>query len=230
MSAGIVSYKLCDRGFDCEHCPLDAALRGETLAAPGALPSDSPRVAALYFPDDRRYGVGHTWVREGEAGRTLQVGLDAFAVALIGSAGRIEPRVSCGSDADAVAEGAPLCDLDLGVGRLAVLSPVGGALRRWNHALLSDATLLVSAPYGDGWIVELAPSGPGSPPRLHSADAALERARLDLRRFRRRAALFLFDQNDAVGPTLQDGGEVLTDLRYILGPARFIELIGDLIR
>ena len=25
MSAGLISYKLCDRGFDCENCPLDAA-------------------------------------------------------------------------------------------------------------------------------------------------------------------------------------------------------------
>lgn len=36
MRAGVVTYKLCDRDFDCEHCPLDAALRNEPLpTAPG---------------------------------------------------------------------------------------------------------------------------------------------------------------------------------------------------
>jgi hypothetical protein len=27
MLAGVVDYKLCDRQYDCEHCPLDSALR-----------------------------------------------------------------------------------------------------------------------------------------------------------------------------------------------------------
>lgn len=26
MDAGVVNYKLCDRGYDCERCPLDLAL------------------------------------------------------------------------------------------------------------------------------------------------------------------------------------------------------------
>jgi hypothetical protein len=30
MQAGVVGYKLCDREFDCDRCPFDAALRGET--------------------------------------------------------------------------------------------------------------------------------------------------------------------------------------------------------
>jgi hypothetical protein len=28
MDAGVVNYKLCDRGFDCDRCPLDQALHG----------------------------------------------------------------------------------------------------------------------------------------------------------------------------------------------------------
>ena len=35
MSAGLVSYKLCDRDFDCGNCPLDAALRGNAAAPVG---------------------------------------------------------------------------------------------------------------------------------------------------------------------------------------------------
>lgn len=31
MQAGVVGYKLCDRGFDCDLCPFDAALRGQAL-------------------------------------------------------------------------------------------------------------------------------------------------------------------------------------------------------
>jgi len=28
MEARVISFWLCNRDFDCEHCPLDAALRG----------------------------------------------------------------------------------------------------------------------------------------------------------------------------------------------------------
>lgn len=31
MQAGVVGYKLCDREFDCDLCPFDAALRGRAL-------------------------------------------------------------------------------------------------------------------------------------------------------------------------------------------------------
>jgi hypothetical protein len=28
MLSGVLNYRLCDRDLDCEHCPLDRALRG----------------------------------------------------------------------------------------------------------------------------------------------------------------------------------------------------------
>ena len=28
MSAGVINYRLCDREYECESCPLDTAIRG----------------------------------------------------------------------------------------------------------------------------------------------------------------------------------------------------------
>lgn len=28
MTAGVINYRLCDREFECESCPFDAAIRG----------------------------------------------------------------------------------------------------------------------------------------------------------------------------------------------------------
>ena len=39
MSAGLLRYRLCDREYDCEHCPLDAALRGAPAPPHAAPPS-----------------------------------------------------------------------------------------------------------------------------------------------------------------------------------------------
>lgn len=37
MSAGLVAYKLCDRGFECESCPFDQAMRGALPPGPARL-------------------------------------------------------------------------------------------------------------------------------------------------------------------------------------------------
>jgi hypothetical protein len=77
MSAGLVRYKLCDRDFDCERCPLDAALRGDAEwreAEPTR--ADEPR-RGLAFPDDRRYSDGHLWAFD--RGGIARAGVDALA-------------------------------------------------------------------------------------------------------------------------------------------------------
>ena len=62
-----------------------------------------------------------------------------------------------------------------------------------------------------------------------SAKAAREQARLDLRRFRRRAAFQLLAAAEQIGPTLCDGGEALTDLRQMLGGACYLEILRELV-
>ncbi len=37
MSAGLVAWKLCDRGFECESCPFDQAMRGALPPGPARL-------------------------------------------------------------------------------------------------------------------------------------------------------------------------------------------------
>lgn len=102
VNAGVLNYKLCDRGFDCEHCPLDAALRdhgggcdedesGLTLSmvefpawddlAPELQPLLAP-FRTLSLCDTARYSSRHVWVRQLPSGM-LRLGLDAFAVALL---------------------------------------------------------------------------------------------------------------------------------------------------
>lgn len=43
MSAGLVSFKLCDREGECEGCPFDRAMRGLPSGAPRARRSPSQR-------------------------------------------------------------------------------------------------------------------------------------------------------------------------------------------
>jgi glycine cleavage system H protein len=220
MSAGLVRYKLCDREFDCERCPLDAALRGGPDSR-GA-PSSEAACFVPVFPEDRRYAPGHLWVAEGKAG--ARVGLDSLAVALLGTPG----RVSWAASGRALAAGAAAATLEMPYGAVPLGLPVSGRALRHNAAVEARPGLLPDDPYGAGWLLEVEGAGPGGV-ELVDAVRAREEAGLDLRHFRRAAALRLLTDADAVGPTMADGGQALTDLRRILGARRYLGLVRELV-
>jgi hypothetical protein len=45
MTAGVLTYKLCNRRFDCEHCLLHQALSADDLAAEPLGPARNPALA-----------------------------------------------------------------------------------------------------------------------------------------------------------------------------------------
>ena len=224
MSAGLLTYKLCDRDFDCERCPLDAGLRGGAPASPQHTALLAPGRDARVFPEDRLYANGHTWVQavgsrdEG----LLKFGLDAFAVAIIGRCREVRWRVSDRP----LARGETLCEIDLGLGTLTAGAPVRCTVLDGNPTLQREPSQLVTAPYGDGWIAQLA-AEPSELDGLLTAERAREKARLDLQRFRRRVALQLLADPEA--RSLPDGGEMLVDLRQMLGGPKYLELLRELI-
>jgi glycine cleavage system H protein len=229
MTAGLVSYKLCDWDFDCRRCPLDAALRGGAPAPiqESLLPGTIRRGEG--FPGDRRYAASHTWVASGlgPGDPLLRVGLDGFAAAVL-------PRplgVSWSASPRELGRGDVVCEIELAGGIFPVGAPVGGRLERGNPALREQPGLIVESPYHDGWLVELAPSGADAALEgLLDAEQARERTALDLRRFRRRIALHLLADAVPGGPCMADGGEVLTSLPEILGGSRYLETLREILR
>jgi len=58
MQAGVIRFWLCDRDYDCQNCPLDAALRAprqvpRELAAVGSDPPDPVPHGPHNAPKDR---------------------------------------------------------------------------------------------------------------------------------------------------------------------------------
>lgn len=225
MSAGLLTYKLCDREYDCERCPLDAALRGESLPRE---PGPEPVRSAARFPADRLYTAGHTWLQRRGEGETVRLGLDGFAALLLG-----RPVAVRFADVESVLpRGAPACELGLAAGTLALSTPIAVRVLRGNERLALDPDLVAGSSYDEGWLLELAPVEPRQQPAaagLLSAALAGERAGLDLRRFRRQAAFHLLADVGDVGPTLQDGGTPLTDLRRILGRRAYLDLLREFV-
>jgi len=227
MNAGLLTYKLCDRGFDCEHCPLDAALHG---ASPAATPlrevsAEPTRGMNMTFPADRVYSAGHTWLQHLDAQtERFRFGLDAFATALIACPHRVRwnlvPRE--------LRRGETICAIDFNGGSLLLGAPVMARLCGRNEALDDDPAAIVTAPYGEGWIADLTRVAESDSNGLLSAEAGEEQARLDMRRFRRRIALHLLAEAGSIG-ALADSGMLMSDPRCILGSAHYLELVRELV-
>jgi glycine cleavage system H protein len=225
MCAGHISYKLCDRSFDCENCPLDAALRGQMLAATRHAPRLDRRADEGVFPGDRLFSPGHLWVQamSHDDARIWRVGLDAFGAALIGCAAGVRwPK-----GLEGLNRGDPICEVDLGFGALQLGSPVSGRFARANRALQSHPETLVTEPYGDGWIVEIEGLDPAGVLGLKPAARAVEQTDQDLRRFRRTLALRLLSES---GPAPSpDPAQSVRDLRQVLCGTHYVELLSQFV-
>jgi len=227
MSAGLVVYRLCDREFDCDGCALDAALRGGN--APLAPQSDRltalPSRHATQFPEDRRYSTGHLWIQASPTdGAILRIGLDGFVSDLIGDCA----GVHCGNIPRRLNGGDLLFEIELAQGTLPIGAPFGCCVMRWNEGLAKDPRAVRADPYGKGWVTELDPVDGTYPNGLLSAEDARKQAEFDLRGFRRRAALHLLADTAEVGSCLPDGGQILTDMRQLLGSDRYLQLLREM--
>jgi glycine cleavage system H protein len=226
MAAGQVAYKLCDRDFRCEECPLDACFRGQRNPAGGAERTGPVPVAESEFPDDRLYDTGHTWAGVVSDDR-VRIGLDGFAARLLRHVSGIVLPPAGGR----VERGHVGCWVtDQGV-TLSVRSPVSGTVIRLNPRLRGSPALAAESPYADGWLLEVACDDPeAAVSGLLSAPEIRERAHADLDRLRNLSLGAQGEREGApVGPTLADGGEPAQDLLRLLGPAGYYGIVARLL-
>jgi glycine cleavage system H protein len=225
MIAGLLTYRLCDRSYECERCPLDAAIRGVELSPPAEVALPPVGAAPWGIRDDRRYHPAYGWV-EGLDGGRLRWGIDGLMACLF-------DRIT------SVVLPAPATELERGQiacwvvddGELLPLrSPVSGKVVRTNQAVLREPGLVATAPYDEGWLVELHGSGgPGAPPGLCEGAERRESAARQMAKLQR-GALAALRRDPRVGATAADGGQRLTDLRRMLGTRRYHRLIQAVLR
>ncbi|MGE5176510.1 MAG: glycine cleavage system protein H [Hyphomicrobiales bacterium] len=229
MTAGVLRYRLCDRSYDCEHCPLDAAIRGIDVPGAGAgsaLPAaGAPEPPPWAFRDDRRYDAAGLWVADAGDGR-LRWGVDAFAVRLLD---RITSVVLPATGAS-LERGRTACwvadDGDL----IPLHAPLSGTVVHTNRAVQQDPALLGADPYDAGWLVEARADRPlGDLPGLCTPAARREAAARQLAKLRD-VAMRRLAPVPGVGRTAPDGGVPVSDLRRILGAGRYHRLVAAILR
>ena len=235
MSAGVISYRLCDREYECESCPLDRALRGgakssarEAEAGPAAPSAEDPvgrflstLGAGCTLHLDRPHSVEGLWLQSEPSG-TLRVGLDDYTLRLLQPvADVVLPKVGTW-----LPHGAPCAWIHRG--RLAIVlhSPVAG------EVVEVHPCPVLGPPTGaaERWWFRLNPhESVGMAPGLYRNEALLDWFVGRVRAVHVRASAVMRPAAaGAVGAALADGGMPTDDLEMVLGRERFEDLVGTL--
>jgi glycine cleavage system H protein len=229
MTAGILSYQLCERQFDCEHCPLDQALRTHfRRGAPAAelrAPQARPAPGRDPLRRDRLYSRRHCWVKRFDfavgADMLVRVGLEpGLASALL--APRAVVRAEPG---EPVRQGEVHLWIVTEGGTFGIATPVGGTLHHTNALLNDRPHLLASRPMDEGWLFELRVNDASTEfGALLDATSAERTYEADTERFQAgiRGAL---EARSATTPVMQDGGVMLQSVSDMLGPVEYFSLL-----
>ncbi len=103
-------------------------------------------------PTELQYTREHEWLRRGP---TITVGITHYAQDQLGDITYVElPEVG-----DEVTAGGTFGVVESVKTYSDLYAPVSGTVTEVNDAAVDDPSLLNSAPYGDGWLVKIEPTG-----------------------------------------------------------------------
>jgi glycine cleavage system H lipoate-binding protein len=246
MDAGSVSYKLCERSFDCESCPFDAVMNtqyrpvsdGATMPAepagtgPGSSRLHGDVIRRLIeplentpLPDDRLYFSNHSWSQRMNDGQ-CKIGVDAFLAHLLkplmGAVVINAPaRVERDSPYAWLIRDADTCSLH---------SPMAGTVTVTNTALASRPSILATDPYDRGWILVLTPRCGKEAAGAYSSQDFRPCIDEDIERIESSLDSTLAKQRQEIGPSLLDGGVRVDTIEQFIGKQRYARLLSRLRR
>jgi len=160
------------------------------------------------------YDKSHTWAFLEKDG-TVKVGIDDFLQRVTGPLTRVKMKLP----GERVKKGKKAVSIIQEGKQLDIYAPVSGTIREQNSQLSTDASLLNSSPYSEGWIYKIEPSNwvkevqfliLGNPYRLW--------LKKEFQRLKDFLANTLNSKDAGYVPVMQDGGEVNENILQVLGP------------
>lgn len=160
-------------------------------------------------------GPGHAWLRLEKSG-LVTLGADRLAPLVLGDPNQVFVRAARSE----VRRGEPLVELRSRDRSLHLAAPVDGTIVEVNRKVTADPSRVASDPFGEGWLVKLAPSNLGAQIKsLFVGEEAVAWMRQELRRLRDTLALLSGWTTGVEGATrLADGGLPMRGLADALSP------------
>ena len=202
-----IDFRPCNQDYQCGNCEFDQYFNDQYSVHAVVRPIDVIDIKGFKIPHGYYLHRGHTWVKI-EENDTVRVGLDDFALRLLGPLDRIEAPLM-GKE---VRRNHTDISLSRGTNAAQILSPVSGVVMASNSELRDRGNLANQDPYTDGWVM-----------CLHSTNL-----RQDLKELMigDQASDYLDDEIDRLyrvieeeaGPLAADGGYLGDDIYGNLAP------------
>jgi len=199
--------------------------RALQAAASTAQPEAAERVDAVpanivngfKMPPELSYHSGHAWAAK-ETRTGVRVGLDDFAVRLLGKVDRIDLPAR----GRWLRQGEKGWTMVRGGHSFEMLSPIEGEVVDVNTEVLNDPSLIHKEPYGAGWL--LAVHSPAADSNLKN----LLRGRVAAQWLEESVGAFRTHLSQPAGVHLQDGGHAVSDLLSELPEEQWEKVVSEL--
>ncbi len=198
---GRIARRACAYDYQCATCDFDQFFEDVWAPKTKSRPHEIQSVKGFDVPMDYYFHNGHTWARI-ESGGGIRVGLDDFALKLLGQADALDLPLM-GKELDQGRAGWGLRRKD----NLAdVLSPIDGVIVEVNASVLENPGIANREPYGDGWLFMVrTPNIKSTVKQLMSDAGSLEWMNAEVRTLE---AMI----EETAGPLAADGGLLQADV------------------
>ena len=198
---GRIDFRACTHDYQCGNCEFDQYFSDQYTVHAVVRPVDVLDIKGFKLPHGYYLHSGHTWAKI-EEGSMVRVGLDDFALRLLGPLDRIEAPLM----GKTVEQNRADIRLNRSSHTASIQSPVSGVVTDTNPAIREQGIIADQDPYTQGWVM-----------RLHC-----ENLRSDLKKLMigEQASEYLDDEigrlyqviEEEVGPLAADGGYLGNDI------------------
>ncbi|MCP4666841.1 MAG: glycine cleavage system protein H [Deltaproteobacteria bacterium] len=147
---GRIEFRTCNMEYRCGHCEFDQYFDDQYAVRAVVRPVDVLEVKGFRIPQGYYFHRSHTWAKI-EEGSSVRVGLDEFALRLLGPLDRIEAPL-VGKE---VVQGRGDISVARGEYGTKIPSPVSGVVTSINPALREKGSLANKEPFSGGWIMRI---------------------------------------------------------------------------
>ncbi|MBW6491730.1 MAG: hypothetical protein K0B15_11125 [Lentimicrobium sp.] len=184
-------------------------------------------LSKIRIPQGIYYCPDHTWTYLRKTG-AARIGVDDLLTSITGKL-MLEPVVNEGAE---VKKGDPIAKIIQDKKQLTVHSPLTGTIKLSNHQIMENPDLILSDPYGQGWMFEIKPqSWKSETSGYYLADEAVKWTSDEIVRFKDFLAQSLQKHNDTPSLlALQDGGELRKHLLADLPNEVWIDFQHDFLK
>ena len=147
---GRIEFRACTHDYQCGNCEFDQYFSDQYMVHAVVRPVDVLDIKGFKIPHGYYLHRGHAWVKI-EEGSTVRVGLDDFALRLLGPLDRVDAPLmgkEVKQDRDDIL-------LSRSSNTARVQSPISGVITDVNPNLREKGNLANDDPYTSGWVMRL---------------------------------------------------------------------------